>query len=485
MPGAKRGRTDGHVRREDFEASDAWADVSNERTSLKDEGVVGFPRASATTLATRPRVKRPEVLSRAQDPARVRLFKKAVRLLNQQFSRMMEQELAECPDADLSDAVQDYLSYAYLLEDRFLRSPGVVMTWGDNDCNQLGYDRDGKLDARPRVVRALRNISATQIACGSLHSVLLTDSGRLWTWGVNDDGALGRPGPQDVPTLVGAAAVEGLRFLQVAAGDCHSVALTTAGDVYAWGCFKDDNNKSCGGVVAAAKACMRNQTEPVRVPGVYGAMEVRCGFSSALALLSDATVVSWGLGGHGELGRPVGPLQDAEERPNFASILNEHLLPSGMTFAADGEKGSGGTTSGGDGGSNSVTDVRNIAAGGRHAFVVRGVYSAVYGTGLNNYGQVGLGAAAAGANCFAPALTHVAALDNLGVASAACGEFHSLFLTADGRLLACGRSDAGQLGVGAAGETLKPGSFLTAPVEVALPGAAGVPTAVAAGGSHS
>ncbi|CAN0449767.1 unnamed protein product, partial [Phaeothamnion confervicola] len=29
------------------------------------------------------------------------------------------------------------------------------------------------------------------------------------------------------------------------------------------------------------------------------------------------------------------------------------------------------------------------------------------------------------------------------------------------------------------------GSFLTAPVEVALPGAAGVPTAVAAGGSHS
>lgn len=31
-----------------------------------------------------------------------------------------------------------------------------------------------------------------QIACGGMHTVALTLSGEIWSWGVNDEGALGR-----------------------------------------------------------------------------------------------------------------------------------------------------------------------------------------------------------------------------------------------------------------------------------------------------
>ena len=31
-----------------------------------------------------------------------------------------------------------------------------------------------------------------QIACGGMHTAVLTKDGSIWTWGVNDEGALGR-----------------------------------------------------------------------------------------------------------------------------------------------------------------------------------------------------------------------------------------------------------------------------------------------------
>ena len=35
-------------------------------------------------------------------------------------------------------------------------------------------------------------LAAQYLSCGGMHSAVLTTDGRLWTWGVNDDFALGR-----------------------------------------------------------------------------------------------------------------------------------------------------------------------------------------------------------------------------------------------------------------------------------------------------
>ena len=68
---------------------------------------------------------------------------------------------------------------------------------------------------------------------------------------------------------------------------------------------------------------------------------------------------------------------------------------------------------------------------------------AVFACGLNNYGQLGLGADDTEARTYCTAVT---ALDNEGVVAVKGGMHHSLVLTSAGTLLAFGRSDSGQIG---------------------------------------
>jgi alpha-tubulin suppressor-like RCC1 family protein len=64
-----------------------------------------------------------------------------------------------------------------------------------------------------------------QVAAGTCHSLALTKSGKVVAWGDNSSGQTNVPlGLRDV--------------VAVAAGDLHSLALTKSGKVIAWG----DNN---------------------------------------------------------------------------------------------------------------------------------------------------------------------------------------------------------------------------------------------------
>ena len=60
----------------------------------------------------------------------------------------------------------------------------------------------------------------------------------MWTFGCNDEGALGRPTPEeDAATEPGKVALSE-RIVQVSAGDSHTGALTADGRVYLWGTFR-------------------------------------------------------------------------------------------------------------------------------------------------------------------------------------------------------------------------------------------------------
>jgi regulator of chromosome condensation len=125
----------------------------------------------------------------------------------------------------------------------------------------------------PRLNDLLREYDVVQVATGGLHCIALTENGKVLTWGVNDDGALGRDtewrpleelaggrgskngsgsgsGSSDsdlglnpkecIPTPIAA---EGLGehaelIVQVVATDSASFALTVDGLVYGWGTFK-------------------------------------------------------------------------------------------------------------------------------------------------------------------------------------------------------------------------------------------------------
>lgn len=96
------------------------------------------------------------------------------------------------------------------------------------------------------------------LACGGMHGVAFTADNRIITWGVNDEGALGRDtdwegGLRDVddedeeadlnplesiPSEVNLGLLESEKIVQVEAGDNCTFALTSAGHVYGWGTFR-------------------------------------------------------------------------------------------------------------------------------------------------------------------------------------------------------------------------------------------------------
>lgn len=80
--------------------------------------------------------------------------------------------------------------------------------------------------------------SIVKLVCGGMHTVALASNGTVWTWGCNDEGALGRPGAENTPLQVRDALVD-LEVSDVSAGDSHTIAYnTTKNCVFFWGCYR-------------------------------------------------------------------------------------------------------------------------------------------------------------------------------------------------------------------------------------------------------
>lgn len=151
--------------------------------------------------------------------------------------------------------------------------PLDIFIFGSGESGELGLGNkklDGKKPVnvkRPRVHPFLsaEAVGVVQIACGGMHSVALTKDNKILTWGVNDQGALGRDTTWDgglrdadaeddddneddfealnpiecTPAEVSTKnIVNGTKFVKVVASDSASFALTEDGRLYGWGTFR-------------------------------------------------------------------------------------------------------------------------------------------------------------------------------------------------------------------------------------------------------
>lgn len=72
-----------------------------------------------------------------------------------------------------------------------------------------------------------------------MHSLCVSSDGQVYSWGCNDEYALGRQPGEDEGCLPGLVTFpEPVKVVQVSAGDSHSVALTSDGRVFIWGIFR-------------------------------------------------------------------------------------------------------------------------------------------------------------------------------------------------------------------------------------------------------
>eukprot|EP00824_Muranothrix_gubernata_P000565 TRINITY_DN10685_c0_g1_i3.p1 TRINITY_DN10685_c0_g1~~TRINITY_DN10685_c0_g1_i3.p1 ORF type:complete len:477 (-),score=83.46 TRINITY_DN10685_c0_g1_i3:60-1490(-) len=111
---------------------------------------------------------------------------------------------------------------------------GHVFTWGDGSFGQLGHGTADQVNA-PKQVEALKGKPVCSLACGSGHMAVLGEDGKVWQWGWNDYGQLGTNDAmaQKEPTQIKALLV--LVVTQIACGTQHTIALTDNNEIYTWG----------------------------------------------------------------------------------------------------------------------------------------------------------------------------------------------------------------------------------------------------------
>lgn len=131
---------------------------------------------------------------------------------------------------------------------------GEVWSWGSGLDGRHGHGGLGPV-LEPRLLPALRGHRVTSISAGYGHSLVLTDTGAVFSWGYNANGELGhgdayagQAGSENDPILVDPdvynlptriAALAGVCVVAIAAGVDHSLAIRDDGTALAWGCAAD------------------------------------------------------------------------------------------------------------------------------------------------------------------------------------------------------------------------------------------------------
>ena len=165
---------------------------------------------------------------------------------------------------------------------------GNLWSWGNNDYGQIG-DGDSSKTYRYKPVQIIKNTKFIQISAGYSYALALDINGKLWSWGDNYYGQLGRNGSSSIPAVV----KEETKFTQICVGDNHSMAIDNEGYLWTWG---ENKNGQLG------DGTTTNRTIPILVKTDKKFIQIAAGALHSLALDSDGTIWGWGSNDSWELG---------------------------------------------------------------------------------------------------------------------------------------------------------------------------------------
>lgn len=118
---------------------------------------------------------------------------------------------------------------------------GTLLSFGSNTYGQLGRTTKGSkmmpIDMSMQLLSISSGLGHSLAVCRIPSSDVAREATGIVTWGWNKNSQLGRQGHEDVPGLV--EGLEGERPVSVSGGRAHSIALTSHGDLWAWGCGKN------------------------------------------------------------------------------------------------------------------------------------------------------------------------------------------------------------------------------------------------------
>ncbi|KAL7377168.1 hypothetical protein ABVT39_023074 [Epinephelus coioides] len=170
---------------------------------------------------------------------------------------------------------------------------GELYTWGEGDFGRLGHS-DSQSRNVPTLVKDVSGVG--QVACGSSHTIAVAQDGRtVWSFGGGDNGKLGHGDTNRVYRPKVIEALHGFIIRKVCAGSQSSLALTSAGQVFAWGCG------SCLGCGSSETTSLRPRfIEDLSITKI---IDISCGDSHCLALTHENEVYAWGNNTMGQCGQ--------------------------------------------------------------------------------------------------------------------------------------------------------------------------------------
>jgi alpha-tubulin suppressor-like RCC1 family protein len=179
-----------------------------------------------------------------------------------------------------------------------LKSDGTVWTWGANASGQLGI---GSTTAKSFATQVTAVGTTTDIACGGAHMLGLQSNGDVSSWGNNANGQLGTGNTTQAnsPVTVQYSSWPwGTTATGVAAGASHSVVLRSDGSVYTVGL------NSSGQLSVGSTAQQTYALKAVASTGGYlsGIVDIACGANHTLVTRNDGTVLISGLNSLGQSG---------------------------------------------------------------------------------------------------------------------------------------------------------------------------------------
>lgn len=140
----------------------------------------------------------------------------------------LEPAHVELPEGEKAKKIVCSTALTYILTES-----GKMFTFGANSYGQCGNNVEGVSEVEPQHV-PFDGDEVADIAAGYQHGLAVTKNGAVFSWGKGERGQLGF-GTANIKAPQEIIALKGKNVVNVSAGFNHSSALTDEGELFLWG----------------------------------------------------------------------------------------------------------------------------------------------------------------------------------------------------------------------------------------------------------